>query len=354
MLMLISPGLIEQDDAVHFRLGKSVQLAADRLGRPDQTTAQRALGVLGVFPLPFQILFPQVHRPGCGALAVARPAVVGERELEERHTVGAPARLLVRLRAHEVADHRDVAVALIVRELLLPLDERVVVGMHPGMRHLGAEELKAQRADAAAAGKLDGLELRAGDPQRRVWLLHRLGQHVAQRELEIRAVVLPAFMREHRHDAAHRVFPHRLLVFHLAIERSQLGDAGALAHTELDAPVAHQVEARDLLRDARGMVGRKLDDAVAEPDVLGSLTCGGEEHLGLRRMRILLEEMVLHFPCVVVAKPVGEFHLRQGVLIKLPLIVLRPGARQLQFVEYAEFHAAPPSVPSLRHCQVAR
>ena len=148
-----------------------------------------------------------------------------------------------------------------------------------------------------------------------------------------------------------RVFPHRLLVLHLAVERAELGDAGALAHAELDAPVADQVEARDLLRDARRMVGGKLDDAVAEPDVLGALAGGGEEHLGLRRMRILLEEMVLHLPCVVVAKPVGEFHLRQGVLIKLPLVVLRPGARQLQFVEYAEFHAAPPFVPA---CAIVR
>ena len=68
------------------------------------------------------------------------------------------------------------ALRLVVAELLLPLGEGVVVGVHPGMRHLGGEELEAERADAAASGHLDGLELRAGDPQRRMRLLDRLRQ----------------------------------------------------------------------------------------------------------------------------------------------------------------------------------
>jgi hypothetical protein len=83
---------------------------------------------------------------------------------------------------------------------------------------------------------------------------------------------------------------------------------------------------------------------MTEADVLRPLACGCEEHLGLRRMRVLLEEVVLHFPRIVIVQPVGELYLGQGVLIELPFIVLRPGTRQLQFVEYAEFHAAPPPI----------
>src|SRR5262249_52791656 len=116
---------------------------------------QSALSALWVLSLPLQVLLPEVHGTRCGALAIARAAVIGQRELEERHAISAPTRFVVGLSAHEVADHRDVAVALVVGELLLPLDERVVIGVHPGMRHLGAEKLKAQSTDATAPCELD-------------------------------------------------------------------------------------------------------------------------------------------------------------------------------------------------------
>ena len=117
-------------------------------------------------------------------------------------------------------------------------------------------------------------------------LLDRLRQHVAQRELEIWAVVFPTTVLEHRQHAAHAVFPDCLLVFHLPIERAEFGDARALAHAEFDAAVAHEVQARNFLRHAGGVVGGELDDAVSEPDLLGALGCGGEEDLGLRRVGV--------------------------------------------------------------------
>jgi hypothetical protein len=64
----------------------------------------------------------------------------------------------------------------------------------------------------------------------------------------------------------------------------------------------------------------------------------GEKHLGLRRVGVFFEEMVLHVPGVVVAEPVGELDLVQGVLVELPLIIQPPGTRQLQLVEDAELH----------------
>ena len=96
---------------------------------------------------------------------------------------------------------------------------------------------------------------------------------------------------------------------HVDAERPEFGDAGAFAHAELDAAVGDEVEAGDFLGDARRMVGRELDDAVAQPDVLGALAGGGEEHLGLRRVRVLFEEVMLDLPRVVVAELVGEFDL---------------------------------------------
>ena len=119
---------------------------------------------------------------------------------------------------------------------------------------------------------------------------------------------------------------------------AQLGDRGALAHAELDAAVAEQIEHRDALGDAGGMIGGELEDAVAEPDVLGALAGGGEKRFRRRRVRIFLEEMMLHHPGVVVAAAVGEFELGQRVLIELQFAAGLPRPRQLQLVEDAEFH----------------
>ena len=94
----------------------------------------------------------------------------------------------------------------------------------------------------------------------------------------------------------------------------QLGDAAALADAQLDPAVAEEVERADPLGDPRRVVGRQLHDAVAEADVLRPLAGGGEEHLGRRRVAVLLEEVVLHLPRVVVAEPVGELDLVEPVL----------------------------------------
>jgi hypothetical protein len=53
------------------------------------------------------------------------------------------------------------------------------------------------------------------------------------------------------------------------------------------------------------MVGGELYDPVAQSDILRPLACSGEEHLRLRRVGILLKEMMLHFPGLVVAEPVS-------------------------------------------------
>ena len=200
----------------------------------------------------------------------------------------------------------------------------------------------------APAGHLDRLELAARDPQRRVRLLARLGDDVAQREVEVLAVVLPALLPEHRHEAAHRVLPHRPLVAEAAVEGVQLGDAAALADAELDPAVAQQVERADPLGDPRRVVGRQLHDAVAEADVLGALAGRGEEHLGRRRVAVLLEEVVLDLPGVVVAEPVGQLDLVERVVEQRVLVVAAPRLGQLQLVEDPELHDPTPGL-SLRY-----
>ena len=210
------------------------------------------------------------------------------------------------------------------------------------MRRIGADELEAERAKAVLAGPLDGLQLRARHPQRRMRLLHRLRHHVAQGDVEILAVMLGAHFGEHREDRRNRLLEHLALGFHVAAERRQLGDRGALAHAEFAAAVGEQIEHRDFLGDAGGMVGRELEDAVTEPDVFGALAGGGEEGFRRRRVRIFLQEMMFHDPGVVVAQPVGGLELRQGVLVEPEFVALFPWARQLQLVKNAEFHDAAP------------
>ena len=71
----------------------------------------------------------------------------------------------------------------------------VVVDPLPGLARI--DEGEGQRADAEPRGQLDGLAVGAGDPQRRVRLLHRLRHDVAARHLE--ELALEAGVGVHRH-----------------------------------------------------------------------------------------------------------------------------------------------------------
>src|SRR5438270_92570 len=137
--------------------------------------------------------------PAEGALAVKAQC-----ELEEWDAVGAAARLLVGLGAHEVAGQRYVRVGDVVGQLIEALGEGIVIGVHPGMSGVGAEELEGQRPQAAAAGHLDRIELRAGDPERRGRLLQWLWHDVAPWGVGVGAGVLAAAFSGHRGASAAR------------------------------------------------------------------------------------------------------------------------------------------------------
>ena len=206
------------------------------------------------------------------------------------------------------------------------------------MRRLGAQELEGERPQAAAPGHLDRLQLRTGAPQRRVRLLHRFGHDVAQREIEIGAVIFAAAIPEHRDDRPHRVFPDRALFLKGATEWFEFGAARTLAHAEIDPAATDQVERRDPLGDPRRVAGGQLHDAVGEADLFGALARGTEKHLGGGRMRILFEKVVLDLPGIVVAEPVGQFELVERVVIEPQLAARLPRARQLQLIKDAELH----------------
>jgi hypothetical protein len=58
-------------------------------------------------------------------------------------------------------------------------------------------------------------------------------------------------------------------------------------------------------------------------------------------MRVFLEEVVFHLPCVVKAQPVGQLDLFKSLVKKVALVALVPGSRQLEFMENSEAHFPP-------------
>ena len=155
--------------------------------------------------------------------------------------------------------------------------------------------------------------------------------------------MLAADLPEHREDGADGFLEHFLLGFHVAAERRQFGDRRAFAHAEFAAAVAQEIEHRDPLGDARGMIGGELENAMAEPDLFGALAGGGEKGFRRGRMRIFFQEMMLHHPGMVVAEPVGGLELRQRVLVELEFVAGFPRSRQLQLIKDAEFHDVSPA-----------
>jgi len=125
--------------------------------------------------------------------------------------------------------------------------------------------------------------------------LHRLRHDVAQRHVEILAVMLAAAILEHRDDRPDRLLPDRPLFVERDAEGLQFSDAGALPGAELDPPVRNQIERGDPLGAARRVGRRQLHDAVTQADLFGALARRPKKHLGRRRMRILFEEMMLDF-----------------------------------------------------------
>src|SRR5208282_2943786 len=134
--------------------------------------------------------------------------------------------------------------------------------------------------------------------------------------------------------------PHRALLFLRHVEAAELDFGGAFAGTEVASPVAHQIERRDTLCYSRGMIDqrRKLNDSMAEADVLRALAARREENFRRRRMRILLEEVMLGCPHVVESEAIGEFDLFERVLEQLMFGIASPWPWELMLIETANFH----------------
>ena len=115
--------LVQQDDLVDMQCRILAQVVADRLRRAKQTARDSPRVTFRILRLPFLVFGTKFECPGRRSVAVfAEPTrgIVFQRELEERHTIGASSRFLIRLRTHEIADQGHI---LIGRQLNDPVAE---------------------------------------------------------------------------------------------------------------------------------------------------------------------------------------------------------------------------------------
>src|SRR5262245_19984942 len=130
------------------------------------------------------------------------------------------------------------------------------------------------------------------------------------------------------------------------IKAAELRSRCALPRAPLDAAGGHEVERGDAFGHARGVVvvGRHQHDTVTEPDALGALRTGGEEHLRGRRMGVFFEEVMLDLPGKLDAETVCQLHLIECLLEVPKLAAIEPRTGQLMLVEDAKAHLSPPCV----------
>src|SRR6266581_2360385 len=219
VLVPVPTALLDENRLVHARILKCPQRLAELRRRADAAGA------------PTQNLRPDLvaHRDepvpdvGPARRVPAEDVVVGQRELEEPEPVAAAAARLLSVRVTGKArDHRDVRVHGVADRNALAL-ERLVVVRRPLRRLRRVDEGEGERADPELRGEVDGLAVRAGDPDRRVGLLHGLRQHVARGHRE--ELPAEAGIRVHRHhvgDLLDGLAPHRAPVPGLAAETPEL------------------------------------------------------------------------------------------------------------------------------------
>jgi hypothetical protein len=137
-----------------------------------------------------------------------------------------------------------------------------------------------------------------------------------------------------------RLLPHAAALGGVDPEALELGPGGGTTRAEIDASLRDEIEDGGGLGGADGMVvglGHKAH-AVTEPDVLGARGNSAVEHLGVRAVRILLQEVVLDGPERVPTMSIAGDRLLECVLVSDEFAVGLPGARDRDLVEQRELH----------------
>ena len=105
------------------------------------------------------------------------------------------------------------------------------------------------------AAQLDGLAVGAGDPHRRMRLLHRLRHDVAARHREILALEAGIGVHHHHVEALlDRFVPRRALLGDRHAIAAEFEERRGFAGAEFDAAVGDEIERGDALGDAGRMI----------------------------------------------------------------------------------------------------
>ena len=365
MLVAVAARLLNEDHLIDAALLVAAQ-ELPQLVRGADGAAQALAAVgrhLGAEALLFQghrhlrvvahllaLLLKLLPNVGLARHMVAEDVEVGQREAEEVAPLHAAADGLLLVRMHH---HRRHAGDFRVHRLAdghAFLGQGAPVVAHPMLGLLRVDEGEGQRPDALLRRQQDGVAAGAGHPQGRMRLLHGLGHHVARRHAAVLAVVAGERGLGHAADRhLEPLLPHFPLQRRVDFEAAQFSGGGGLPGAELHPALGDQIQGGHPLGGAGRMVvsGRRLNDAVAEADVLGALADGGQEHLRGAGVGVLLKKVVFHLPDVLDAELVGQFALLQGVLEQRQFRLAGPRPGQLMFVKYAESHGGCP----LRHLE---
>src|SRR5438105_3087610 len=93
---------------------------------------------------------------------------------------------------------------------------------------------------------------------------------------------------------------------------------------------------------------RQQSDAVADAQVLGHRRDVAVQHLLVRAVRVLVQEVVLYRPKRLESHAIAELHLLDRVLVRLVLLLGRPRFRDRDLVEHRKFHGGEPTTRALR------
>ncbi len=159
--------------------------------------------------------------------------------------------------------------------------------------HAERQETEAHLPDDAM-----GLGAARGPPEGRMRVLPRLREHPTPGHRPVLALELVLVVGPASDDVRHRFLPHPPGLVGLDAEALELGSRRRAPGAELDPSPGDEVEHRGRLGRADGMVVglRREAHAVAEAHALGQGGDGAVEHLGVRAVRVLLEEVVLDGP----------------------------------------------------------
>ncbi len=197
-----------------------------------------------------------------------------------------------------------------------------------------------QQPDATLAHFVVALDARRRAPDRRVRLLQRLRVHAPRRHLPVLTVERVLVVGPDADDVLQRLVPHLARLVRVETEALDLGARRRAAGPELDPAVAHEVEHGDALGSTDRVVVRlrQQANAVADAQVLGHRRDVAVQHLGIRAVGVLVEEVMLHRPERVEAHTIAELHLLDRVLVRLVLARGRPRLRNGDLVEHRELH----------------